>query len=252
MRKRCGTASDRTAVRPLRTEKTRCDSEGWTDCHRVSGSIAVIVSLVTVGWTIVAAGPRRFAPPLSAPGHLECRHGEFRKGGHRRRRIDRRIDRTCAAASGNWLAKSSASGGAKAGWQRLQQLGAIDRVTTESGRGRCGCGFGDRLHAGRHDCRVCAADRRGLPRGALITDAGSTKEAIVTAIERQETGRTGGPHFVGSHPLAGDHRTGVGIRPGRFVRRPQGSRDADRGEQSSAVTGKSRSFGGASARKSWK
>jgi prephenate dehydrogenase len=47
------------------------------------------------------------------------------------------------------------------------------------------------------------------PTASLITDAGSTKAAIVTAVEKSQAGRKSGPHFVASHPLAGDHRTGV-------------------------------------------
>lgn len=46
------------------------------------------------------------------------------------------------------------------------------------------------------------------PATSLITDAGSTKEKIVSAIDAGLAGRRGGPRFVGSHPLAGDHRTG--------------------------------------------
>ena len=46
------------------------------------------------------------------------------------------------------------------------------------------------------------------PPGALITDAGSTKETIVAAVDAGLATRRGGPRFVGSHPLAGDHRTG--------------------------------------------
>ena len=46
------------------------------------------------------------------------------------------------------------------------------------------------------------------PAGSLITDAGSTKESIVSAADAGLAGRRGGPRFVGSHPLAGDHRTG--------------------------------------------
>jgi prephenate dehydrogenase len=42
-----------------------------------------------------------------------------------------------------------------------------------------------------------------------ITDAGSTKESIVSTVERGLTGRRDGPWFIGSHPIAGDHRTGV-------------------------------------------
>ena len=43
---------------------------------------------------------------------------------------------------------------------------------------------------------------------SLITDVGSTKEAIVAAVDAGLAGRRSGPRFVGSHPLAGDHRTG--------------------------------------------
>jgi prephenate dehydrogenase len=46
------------------------------------------------------------------------------------------------------------------------------------------------------------------PAAALITDAGSTKESIVTAVDAGLAGRRSGPRFVGSHPLAGDDRTG--------------------------------------------
>ena len=46
------------------------------------------------------------------------------------------------------------------------------------------------------------------PAGSLITDAGSTKERIVAAVDSGLAGRRSGPRFVGSHPLAGDHRTG--------------------------------------------
>jgi prephenate dehydrogenase len=46
------------------------------------------------------------------------------------------------------------------------------------------------------------------PPDCLITDAGSTKEAIVATVDSALASRRGGPRFVGSHPLAGDHRTG--------------------------------------------
>jgi prephenate dehydrogenase len=44
---------------------------------------------------------------------------------------------------------------------------------------------------------------------SLITDAGSTKSELVQNIETLLVDRRDGPRFVGSHPLAGDHRTGV-------------------------------------------
>src|SRR3954465_7413352 len=46
------------------------------------------------------------------------------------------------------------------------------------------------------------------PATSLITDAGSTKQTIVAAVDAGLAGRRGGRRFVGSHPLAGDHRTG--------------------------------------------
>ena len=46
------------------------------------------------------------------------------------------------------------------------------------------------------------------PATSLITDAGSTKASIVAAADAGLAARRSGPRFVGSHPLAGDHRTG--------------------------------------------
>jgi prephenate dehydrogenase len=47
-----------------------------------------------------------------------------------------------------------------------------------------------------------------VPPDCLITDAGSAKESIVAAVDAALAARRGGPRFIGSHPLAGDHRTG--------------------------------------------
>jgi prephenate dehydrogenase len=49
---------------------------------------------------------------------------------------------------------------------------------------------------------------------SLITDAGSTKQEIVKSLEALLVDRRDGPRFVGSHPLAGDHRTGVDFARG--------------------------------------
>jgi prephenate dehydrogenase len=43
-----------------------------------------------------------------------------------------------------------------------------------------------------------------LARVPLVTDAGSTKRGVVAAAERLGLGT----HFVGAHPMAGDHRAG--------------------------------------------
>jgi prephenate dehydrogenase len=100
-------------------------------------------------------------------------------------------------------------GRSESGLAKAKKLGAIDQFTTELAAGVADadvvivCTPVDTI--AEFVRQVSAA----CPATALITDAGSTKEAIVSAIERQQSGRTGGPHFVGSHPLAGDHRTGV-------------------------------------------
>jgi len=44
------------------------------------------------------------------------------------------------------------------------------------------------------------------PAHALVTDAGSTKQKIVAAVEKQLRGRG---RFVGSHPMAGSEKTGA-------------------------------------------
>jgi 3-phosphoshikimate 1-carboxyvinyltransferase len=51
---------------------------------------------------------------------------------------------------------------------------------------------------------VLARMARHASGAALITDVGSTKTGIVTAATRLDVGRV----FVGSHPIAGDHRSG--------------------------------------------
>ncbi|MEN1678741.1 MAG: prephenate dehydrogenase/arogenate dehydrogenase family protein [Planctomycetota bacterium] len=49
---------------------------------------------------------------------------------------------------------------------------------------------------------------RACPPGCLLTDAGSTKAGIVEAIEHAIAAEQLPVAFVGSHPIAGDHRTG--------------------------------------------
>src|SRR5262249_22685474 len=68
------------------------------------------------------------------------------------------------------------------------------------------------------------------PASVLVTDGGSTKRAILDAVERHEPSRR---VFVGAHPLAGSERSGVrAARVGLFDGRvcvltptPQTSRD---------------------------
>ncbi|WP_406700150.1 prephenate dehydrogenase/arogenate dehydrogenase family protein [Singulisphaera sp. Ch08] len=86
------------------------------------------------------------------------------------------------------------------------QLGAIDAGTTDLGRGVNGAAI----------VVVCtpvtriADDVRDVaalgPQGVLITDAGSTKQRIVEAVELDPRARA---CFVGGHPIAGSERKGV-------------------------------------------
>ncbi len=87
--------------------------------------------------------------------------------------------------------------------------GAVDRATTDLADG-----------VGEADFVVLAATvaanvdllervwRAALP-GAVVTDVGSTKRAIVRAADRLRG--TGAAHFVGSHPMAGSERSGYAI-----------------------------------------
>jgi prephenate dehydrogenase len=86
------------------------------------------------------------------------------------------------------------------------RLGAIDAGTTDLARGVDGaevvviCTPVDRISA---DAILAARESAA---GALITDAGSTKRAIVEAVEADDLARS---KFVAAHPIAGSERQGV-------------------------------------------
>ncbi|WP_442482016.1 prephenate dehydrogenase [Aeoliella sp. SH292] len=73
--------------------------------------------------------------------------------------------------------------------------------------------------------------RKSAPASCLITDVGSTKHDIVAQVVASSMGSHG--QFVGSHPLAGDHRSGAEFsRANLFVGRtvvvtPDASSDAE-------------------------
>ena len=87
-----------------------------------------------------------------------------------------------------------------------REVGAIDEGTTDPVRGLAEadvaviCTPVDRV---AEDVRLAA---RVGPEGMLITDAGSTKRAIVEAAEADPSARC---RFVGAHPIAGSERNGV-------------------------------------------
>ncbi len=86
------------------------------------------------------------------------------------------------------------------------RFGAVDEITTDFAEGVAGA-----------DVAVVCTPVTGIaegvrhlaefgPKGLLVTDAGSTKRAIVEAVERDEASRA---VFVGGHPIAGSERQGV-------------------------------------------
>jgi prephenate dehydrogenase len=86
-----------------------------------------------------------------------------------------------------------------------RRAGAITRSTTQLARGVARAELivvctpvGDIVPRARMVAEHC-------PSGALITDVGSTKEAIVAQLRRGMANRVS---FVGSHPLAGSEKTG--------------------------------------------
>ncbi len=84
----------------------------------------------------------------------------------------------------------------------LLQLGLVDEATDDLGAGLKGADLVvSCLPVGKIADSLLMAAQHTAP-GALLTDAGSTKGEIVAKVEAKVAG------FVGSHPLAGDHRTG--------------------------------------------
>lgn len=87
-----------------------------------------------------------------------------------------------------------------------RRVGAIDEATTDPEQGVRGADVAvicipvDRI---ARDAIRAAADG---PDDLLVTDAGSTKAAIVEAVEADPRGRRA---FVGGHPIAGSERQGV-------------------------------------------
>lgn len=86
------------------------------------------------------------------------------------------------------------------------RFGAVDEFTTDVAHG-----------VARADVAIVCTPVTGIakvvrllaesgPEGLLVTDAGSTKRAIVEAVESDERGRA---VFVGGHPIAGSERQGV-------------------------------------------
>lgn len=97
---------------------------------------------------------------------------------------------------------------------RAKQLGAIDAGTTSIAHGVEGAQLVVVCTPVDTICDFVSQAAGNCANRTLITDAGSTKAAIVDRVEELLIDRRDGPRFVGSHPLAGDHRTGVEVSRG--------------------------------------
>lgn len=90
--------------------------------------------------------------------------------------------------------------------EQARRLGAIDHGTLDLAEAVRGavlvifCTPVDRIAAQVRDAIACTS------KPAIFTDAGSTKRAVVAAVEALRLGRV---RFVGGHPLAGSEKKGV-------------------------------------------
>lgn len=89
--------------------------------------------------------------------------------------------------------------------RKAQKLGAVDRTTTDLAAGVAAAELTVICTPVDTIVQFARLAAEASPPGALITDAGSTKSTIVAALD-QNLGPAA--RFIGSHPLAGDHRAG--------------------------------------------
>jgi prephenate dehydrogenase len=91
---------------------------------------------------------------------------------------------------------------------RVEACGVVDEVTADA---VAACGGADLVVVATPVDTIARwaleAAQHAAP-DALVTDAGSTKAAIIAAVEAGWPSDGDGLAFVGAHPLAGDHRTG--------------------------------------------
>jgi 3-phosphoshikimate 1-carboxyvinyltransferase len=87
--------------------------------------------------------------------------------------------------------------------------GTLDRVSTDLAGGLAASDFVLLAVPVRTIESLLPPVWRAVPDGAIVTDVGSTKGAIVRAAERLATGRP--LAFVGGHPLAGSEQSGYGV-----------------------------------------
>ena len=92
--------------------------------------------------------------------------------------------------------------------QRAKDSGAVDATTTDLAAAAAAADVVVVCTPVSQITGHLLAAAAACPEGALLTDAGSTKGRIVEQTEAGLAKLDAPPAFVGSHPLAGDHRTG--------------------------------------------
>jgi prephenate dehydrogenase len=98
-------------------------------------------------------------------------------------------------------------GRSAANMQRARELGVIDEISTDIGSAVQGADTVLLAVPVQQNDRVLAALAPALQAGALVTDAGSTKQDFVAAARRLAPAHLGS--IVPGHPIAGAEHTGV-------------------------------------------
>ena len=93
--------------------------------------------------------------------------------------------------------------------RRALELGAIDEVIVDAAVAAASSEIIVVCTPVDHIAQEVLALARYAQPGTLLTDVGSTKAVIVEQIESQLGDTMKGPHFVGSHPLAGSEKQGA-------------------------------------------
>ncbi len=116
-----------------------------------------------------------------------------------------------ALRRGPWAREVVGIGRKAASVRKAASCGAVDRTTTDLERGVAGADFVVVCTPVSSIAAVVRDVIRSCPPTAMVTDAGSTKARIVQDVQRCFAAATAHQRamFVGSHPLAGDHRAGA-------------------------------------------
>ncbi len=125
--------------------------------------------------------------------------------GHCRRGIDRWIDRL-GAAQRNLAENVIGIGRRQVSLRIARRVGAITHTTIDLAKGVAQADLVIMCTPVGHIVEHAQEVARHCPEGTLITDAGSTKQQIVAALDNQ---LPRGCRFLGGHPIAGSEKTGA-------------------------------------------